>query len=343
MKNMRIARTQQLAPPCASFLFSQGMKAAARLLACGALLALPAAAQETWPSKPVRIIVSSSPGGPTDAFARLIGQSLGRQLSHQFVVENRAGASGNIAAELVAKSVPDGYTILVGSSAPLIVNPSLYKNLPYSAERDFAPVAQGVISPLVWVVHPSLPVKTLGELAAAAKREPGIAYGSSGAGSLTNLGVLLFAEIAGVRFLHVPYKGLGPAYPGLLRGDIKFILSDVGTALPHVRAGKIHAIAVTVPVPQLPGVPSVADAGFANTIAQGTFSVVAPAGTPAAIVNRLSSEIVRAMKAPELASQLEQRVLIPVFDTPETFAAVLTKERERWAAFIRRNGIVSGR
>jgi len=340
---MRFSRTQQLGPLGALFLSSQGMKTVARLLACGALLALPAAAQDTWPSKPVRIIVSSSPGGPTDAFARLIGQSLGLQLNRQFVVENRPGASGNIGAEIVARAAADGYTILVGSSAPLIINPSLYRNLPYNAERDFAPVAQGVISPLVWVVHPSLPVKTLAELVAAAKREPRIPYGSAGAGSLTNLGVLLFAEVAGVRFLHVPYKGLAPAYPDLLRGDIKFILSDVGTALPHIRSGKIHAIAVTVRVPQLPDVPSVSDAGFANTVAQGTFSVAAPAGTPNAIVNRLSSEILQAMKAPELTSKLEQQVLIPVFDTPEAFAAVLAKERERWAAFIQRNGIVPGR
>lgn len=336
---MRFARRRRVGPLRALFLSSQGMKTAARFLACGALLALPAAAQDTWPSKPVRMIVSSSPGGPTDVFARLMGQSLSLQLKRPFVVENRAGASSNIGAEIVARAAPDGYTILVGSSAPLIVNPSLFRNLPYNAERDFAPVAQGVISPLVWVVHPSLPAKTLSELAAAARREPRIPYGSAGAGSLTNLGVLLFAEVAGVRFLHVPYKGLSQAYPGLLSGDIKFVLSDVGTALPHVRSGKIHAIAVTERISQLPGVPSVSDAGFATTVAQGTFSVAAPAGTPNAIVNRLSSEILRAMKAPELASKLEEQVLIPVFDTPETFSAVLRKERERWAAFIQRNGI----
>jgi tripartite-type tricarboxylate transporter receptor subunit TctC len=312
---------------------------AAYLLA--AAIAAPAAAQDVWPSKLVRLIVTSSPGGGTDTFARLMAQSLTQQLKSQFVVENRAGASGNIGAEMVARAAPDGYTVLVSSSPSLIINPSLYKNLPYNAERDFAPVAQGVISPLIWVVHPSLSVRTLGELVAAGKQNPGkVPYGSAGAGSLTNLGVLLFAEIAGVSYLHVPYKGLGQAYPGLLAGDIKFVLSDVGTALPHVRAGKVHAIAVTERIKQLPGVPSVADAGFGNSVAQGTFSVAATAGTPGVIISRLSAEILRAMKAPDVAAKLEDQVLIPVFDTPEAFAAVLRNERARWAAFIQRNGIV---
>ena len=319
------------------------MSNAARVAACllAAVVAAPAAAQDVWPSKPVRLVVTSSPGGPTDAFARLIGQSLTQQLKTQFVVENRAGASGNIGAEMVARAAPDGYTVLVSSSPSLIINPSLYKNLPYNAERDFAPVAQGVISPLVWVVHPSLPVKTLGELVAAGKQSPGkIPYGTAGAGSLTNLGVLLFADIAGVSYLHVPYKGLGQAYPGLLAGDIKFVLSDVGTALPHIRAGKIAAIAVTERLKQLPGVPTVAEAGFGNSVAQGTFSVAATAGTPGVVVSRLSAEILRAMKAPDMAAKLEDQALIPVFDTPEAFAAVLRSERARWAAFIQRNGIV---
>jgi tripartite-type tricarboxylate transporter receptor subunit TctC len=313
------------------------MKTAA-FLACVSIAG--AAAAQEWPSKPVRVIVTSSPGGGTDTYARLMGASLTQQLKSQFVVENRAGASGNIGAEMVAKATPDGYTILVSSSPSLIINPSLYKNLPYNAERDFTPVAQGVITPLIWVVHPSLQVRTLRDLVAAGKENPGkVPYGSAGAGSLTNLGVLLFAEVAGVSYLHIPYKGLGPAFPGLLSGDIKFILADVGTSLPHVRAGKIHAIAISERIKQLPNVPSVTEAGFGSALAQGTFSVAATAGTPAPIVNRLSAEILRAMKHPEVAQKLEDQVLIPVFDTPAEFAAFLKTERARWAAFIQRNGI----
>jgi tripartite-type tricarboxylate transporter receptor subunit TctC len=310
------------------------------LTAAVAFAAPHAHAQEAWPSRTVRVIVTSSPGGGTDTFARLMAQGLSQSLKQQFVVENRAGASGNIGAEMVAKATPDGYTVLVSSSPSLVINPSLYKNLPYNAERDFVPVARGVISPLVWVVHPSVPAKSLGELAAIGKREPGkLPYGSAGAGSLTNLGVRLFEDVSGARYLHVPFKGLGNAYPSLLAGEVKIILSDIGTALPHIHAGKVVALAVTERLSQLPGVPTVAEAGFANTEASGWFSVAMTAGTPPAIVQRLSAEINRAMKTPGIAEKLEQQVLIPVFDTPEVFAAALKKEREKWAALIQRLAI----
>jgi len=305
------------------------------------LLSMPAPAQDAWPARPVRLVVPSSPGGATDFFARLMAQTLGEALKQPFVVENRPGASGNIGAEAVAKAAPDGYTLLISSTPALIINPSLYRNLPYNAERDFVPVAQGVLSPLVWVVHPSLPARTLAELVAAAKREPGtLPYGSAGAGSLPHLGVLLLAEETGAKFLHVPYKGLGQAaYTDLLSGNIKFVLSDIGTALPHIRSGKILAIAVTERIGQLPGVATVAAAGYPNVKASGTFSLVAPTGTPGAIVQRLSAEVNKAMKIPAVAEKLDAQVLIPVFDTPESFATTLKRERERWAAFIKRNGI----
>jgi tripartite-type tricarboxylate transporter receptor subunit TctC len=306
------------------------------------LLGLPTVAQDTWPARPIRLVVNSSPGGATDYFARLMAQSLSEVLKQPVVVDNRPGASGNIGADIVAKASPDGYTVLVSSTPALIINPSLYANLPYNAERDFTPVAQGVVSPLVWVIHPSLPARTLADLVDVAKREPGqVAYGSAGSGSLPHLGVLLLAEESGVKFLHVPYKGLSnAAYVDLLSGQLKFVLSDIGTALPHIKSGKLLAIAVTEPVSQLPGVPTVAAAGFPNVKASGTFSVVAPAGTPASIIRRLSAEIVKAMKTPSIAEKLDQQVLIPVFDTPETFAATLKRERERWAGFIKRNSVL---
>ncbi len=310
----------------------------ATALALG-LLALPAAGQDGWPARPVKLIVPSSPGGGTDLFARLLGQALGEALKQQFVVDNRPGASGNIGAEAAARSVPDGYTFLVSANPALTVNPSLYKKLPYDAERDFSPVARAVIAPQVICVHPSLQVKSLAELIAIGKREPGkIPFASAGTGSPTYLGVRMLEEVSGARFVHVPYKGVGQAYKDLLGGDIKFMFPDVASVLPHLRSGKVVAIAVNQRTPLLPGVPTLAEAGFPIEVFT-SFSVVAPAGTPRPIVQRMSAEIVRAMKSSALAEKLQAQALVPVFDTPEEFAADLKKERDGWAAFIRRNGI----
>ena len=304
-----------------------------------AVLAVPGAAQDGWPARPVKFIVPSSPGGGTDLYARLLGQALGEALKQQFVIDNRPGASGNIGAEAAAKSAPDGYTFLVSANPALTVNPSLYKKLPYDAERDFSPVARAVIAPQVICVHPSLAVKTLGELVALGKREPGkIPFASAGTGSPTYLGVRMLEEMSGARFVHVPYKGVGQAYKDLLGGDIKFMFPDVASVLPHIRAGKVVVLAVNQRTPLLPGVPTLAEAGFPIEVFT-SFSVVAPAGTPRAIVQRMSSEIARAMKSPALGEKLQAQALVPVFDTPEEFAADLKKERDGWAAFIRRNGI----
>ena len=316
------------------------------------LLALPAATApaqdpstgsgQAWPTRSVRLVVPSSPGGGTDLYARLLAQGLAEGLKQQFIVDNRPGASGNIGAEIAAKAVPDGYTFLISANPALVINPSLYKNLPYNAERDFTPVARGVISPLVFASHPSVPVKTLPALAALGKREPGkLPYGSAGAGSATNLVVKLVEEATGARFVHVPYKGIGQAVQGLLRGEITFMASDVGPVLPHIRSGRVLALAVTERTPQLPGTPTLAEAGYPKIKAYASFMVVAPAGTPPAIVQRLSTEIIRVMKSPAIRERLDGQGFIPVFDTPDAFAASLKKERAMWADVIRRNNIVA--
>jgi len=311
----------------------------ATALALG-LLALPVAGQDTWPARPVKLIVPSSPGGGTDLYARLLGQALGEALKQQFVVDNRPGASGNIGAEAAARSAPDGYTFLVSANPALTVNPSLYRKLPYDAERDFSPVARGVIAPQVICAHPSLEVKSLAELIAIGKREPGkIPFASAGTGSPTYLGVRMLEEMSGARFVHVPYKGVGQAYKDLLGGDIKFMFPDVASVIPHLRSGKVVALAVNQRTPLLPGVPTLAEAGFPAEVFT-SFSVVAPAGTPRPIVQRMSAEIVKAMKSSALGEKLQAQALVPVFDTSEEFAADLKKERDGWAAFIRRNGIV---
>src|SRR6266567_1743223 len=281
-----------------------------------ALLAAPAHAQGAWPARAVRFIVPSSPGGGTDLYARQLAQALSESLKQQFIVDNRPGASGNIGAEAAAKSAPDGYTFLVTANPAIAVNPSLYKNLRYDAERDFVPVARG-------------------------RREPEkLSFGSAGTGSPTFLGIRMLEEVSGAKFLHVPFKGMGPALPALLGGQVNFAFPDAAIAIPHIKAGKLIPLAIIARTGLLPDVPTLAEAGFPGLEIYSSFSVVAPAGTPDAIVRRMSAEVLSAMKSPALAEKLQQQALIPVFDTPELFAAHLRKERAAWAAVIRRNAIV---
>ena len=302
-------------------------------------LAQAQAQAQDWPLRPVRFVVPSSPGGGTDLYARILAQALGDSLKQQFVVDNRPGASGNIGAAVAAKSVPDGYTFLVSANPSLSINPSLFRDLPYSIERDFTPLTRGVMAPMVLVVHPSAPVKNLADLVAIGKATPGkMAFASAGIGTPVYLGVRMLEENTGAKFVHVPYKGVGPAYADLLGGQVQFMFPDVASAISHIKAGKLRAIAVTQATPQLPGVPTLGEAGFPLDILT-SFSVVAPAGIPAPILQRMSAEIARAMRSPQVAEKLEAQVLIPVFDTPGEFAASLKKEREGWAAFIRRHAI----
>jgi tripartite-type tricarboxylate transporter receptor subunit TctC len=304
------------------------------------VLACAAQAQGTWPAKPVRIIVPSTPGGGTDHYARLITAALSDSFKQQFVVENRPGGNGNIGAEAAARAVPDGYTILITASPSLIMNPILYKSLPFSAEKDFAPVAGGVISPLVFVVHPSVGAKTLSDLVAIGKKSPGkLTYGSAQATSSTALGVRLLEEASGAQFRNIPYKGLGQAVGNLLSGEISFMYSDVVAILPHLKAGKIIALAASTPIKQLPDVPTVADGGYPEAGVHASFMVVAPTGTPQPVIQRLNGEINRLMKSPEIATKLDAMVLIPVIETPAEFAARLVKERARWGDHIRRLGV----
>jgi tripartite-type tricarboxylate transporter receptor subunit TctC len=310
-----------------------------RILLAVALLVLGfgAQAQGDWPSRPVKLIVPSSPGGGTDVFARILAQALSEGLKQQFVVENRPGASGNIGAAAVAKAASDGYTFLVSANPALSVNPALYRNLPYDAERDFAPVTRGVMAPMVFVVHPSVKAESLADLVALSKKDA-LAFGSAGTGSPTFLGVRMLEEKSGAKLTHVPYKGVGPAFQDLLGGQIQFLFPDIASAISHVKAGKLRALAVTQKSALLPGTPTLAEAGYPLDVFT-SFSVVAPAGTPAAIVQRLSAEIGSAMRSAPVAAKLEAQALIPVFDTPAEFAASLKKERDGWAAFIRRNAI----
>jgi tripartite-type tricarboxylate transporter receptor subunit TctC len=303
---------------------------------------MAAQAQDAWPAKPVRLIVPSSPGGGTDVFARIIAQALSEATRQQFVVDNRPGASGGIGAQAVAKSTPDGYTLLISANAAIAINPALYKSLPFDAERDFAPVTRGVMAPMVIAAWPGAGYKTLADLIEAGRRAPDcIAYGSAGGGSPPYLGVRMLEEASGAKFVHVPYKGVGPAYVDLLAGRIKFIFTDLATVQQHLAAGKAVALAMNERTNLLPGVPSIAEAGWPKVEMWTSFSALAPAGTPAPVLARINAQIGAAMKTPAVAERLRLQALVPVFDTPEQFAAALKQERELWVAFVRRNNITA--
>ncbi len=303
----------------------------------------PARAQapaSDWPARTVTLVVPSSPGGGTDAYGRLLAQALTEQLKQTFVVENKPGASGAIGATAVAGAAADGYTLLVASNSSLGINPGLYKTLGYDVQRDFAAVTRGVIAPMVIVAHISAKAKTMAELLERGKREPAqLFYGTAGVGSPLYIGVRMIEEASGARFSHVPYKGVGPAYQDLLAGRLQFMLTDLASARPFIDAGKLAALSITDKSSLLPGVPTFAESGLGGVKAFTAFSVMAPAKVPAAVVQRLSTEIAKAMKLPANAAKLEQLALLPVFDTPAQFAASLKDEQQLWAAFIRQHNI----
>ena len=296
--------------------------------------------QDKWPTKPVRLVVPSSPGGGTDVFARMLAQALTESTKQQFIVENRPGASGNIGAAAVASAAPDGYTFLVSANAALAINPALQPNASLNVERDLVAVSRGVMAVNALVVNPSTGAKNLAEFIALAKKQPeAIAFGSAGTGTSPYLGVRMIEETAGVKFIHATYKGVAPAYQDLIGGRIQFMYTDVASALPHIKAGKLNVLVVDRKTSLLAGTPTFGDAGWSKFESPTSFSVMAPAGVPQPILQRFAAEVAKALK--ELAPKLEQQGLVPVLDTPAEFAASLKKERADWAAFIKRNGITA--
>jgi tripartite-type tricarboxylate transporter receptor subunit TctC len=313
------------------------------LLAClGAMAApLPSWAADPWPAKPVTLVVPSSAGGGTDAFARTLAQSLSESLKQTVIVDNRPGASGNLGAEFVARTLPDGHTFLLAASAAVAINQALFQKMPFDPERDLLPVARGVSSPYMLLAAPWLKVTSLADFITRARREPGkLAFGSAGVGSVPYLGVRMLEEASGTRFLHIPYKGLAPAFQDLIGGQLAFMLSDLASAAAHL--GRVTPLAASARLPTQPRLPTFAEAGYPTVRPDTHFSLLAPAATPAAIVNRMSAEVNAAMRKPAVAARLDHLGLLPVFDTPEGFAKALREDRAAWAAFIRRNGIKQG-
>ena len=313
---------------------------ALRIFVLFLLLGLGAQAQENWPDKPVKFIVSSSAGGGTDMYARMLAQSLSELFKQQFIVDNRPGASGNIGASAAATSPADGYTFLVSANTSLTINGALYKNLSYDAERDFTPIVRA-LGPLVIVVHPQSKIKTLQDLIDFGKREPNkLSFGSAGTGSTTYLGVRMLEEKTGAKFLHVPYKGVAPAYQDLLAGQIQFMMPDVASSLQLIKSGKVIPIVSEYKTALIPGLPSMAEAGHPDVNTNSSFSLVAPSATPSAIVEKLHKEVMLITKSAAFASKLESQGLIAETETLSGLFLSMKKERDNYASFIKRNGIV---
>jgi tripartite-type tricarboxylate transporter receptor subunit TctC len=303
-------------------------------LALVSLLAGSAAAQD-YPSRPVRIVVPSSPGGGTDILARVLADHLSRSLGGQFFVENRPGQM--IGIEQVARAAPDGYTLLMAAST-LAINPAMYKKVNYDALRDFAPISQVAGLPNVLVVHPSLPAKSLAELIAFAKQKPGeLTYASAGIGTSPHMGMELFKSMAGIDLQHVPFRGTGPAVTEMLSGRVPTGLSNTLTALPHIEAGTLRALAVTGAkrAQALPQVPAIAEAGVPGYDAMQWYGLLAPAGTPPAIVTRLQADIARALNLPDVKEKLAADGAEAVGSSPEQFAALIRDEVDKWAKVAR--------
>ena len=318
-------------------------KLAATLVLATALpaLAWAQAPVQTWPQRAIKMIVPFPAGGGTDFIARLAAKHLSERLGQQVFVENRAGANGAIGLQALMQSDPDGYTIATSSDTPLVVNPWLYDKLPYQALRDFVPAATLVRFPGMLAVHPSVPAQTVAELIALAKAKPGgLAYASAGVGNFSHLAMELFSLATGVKLLHVPYKGTGPASLALIGGDVQMGFNNVQTLLQNVRAGQLRALAVAEPqrVPVLPDVPTVAETVPGFTMAPW-IGIIAPVKTPKEIVARLSQETLAVMRDPQVIKLLNEQQVTPMAMGPEEFEALIKKDLERWANVIKTAGI----
>ncbi len=307
-------------------------------LACTVLAATGVLAQSGFPSRTVTLTVGFAPGGGTDTAARIVAKKLSENIGQSVVVENRAGAGGNIAAQHIANAHPDGYTISLSSVGPLSVSPALYKSLPYDPRRDIAPLTMGVVFPNVFVVNPKVPAKTLTEFVALAKARPGeLNYASSGVGGAGHLAGELFKQAAGIDVVHVPYKGGGPAMTDLLGGRVTMYPAVPSTALPHIQAGKVRALAVTGPrrLPTMPDVPTVAESGYPGFEAMNWYAFVAPAKTPNEILDYWNRELVKVLNDPGVRSALTRDGLDPMPGTREELARYIERETEKWGKVVR--------
>ncbi|MCK8785343.1 tripartite tricarboxylate transporter substrate binding protein [Roseomonas sp. NAR14] len=329
--------------PYADMLTRQRNMAATRRGVLGAALLAPfaAQAQETWPSRPIRVIVPFPPGGPTDIVARVLAERMARDLGQPLVVENRPGANANIGNEAAARAEPDGYTVLYNTSS-IVLSPALYTRLSYDVMRDLAPVALTATIPLVLVLHPSLPVSTVQEFIAHVRARPGqLSHGSSGNGNVTHLGAVMFLRANGLEAVHVPYRGSAPALVDAAAGQVQFLTDTVNSALPLVREGRLKALAMfskerIAPLPDVPTLSETVMPGFEVGAWQG---IMVPARTPDAVVRRLNAAVMLALREPEVLAKLAEQGTTPLGGTPEDYGAYLRTELARWGRVIAENGV----
>lgn len=298
-------------------------------------------AASSYPLRPIRMIVAYPPGGGTDQVGRVMAEQLTQTLGQQVVVDNRGGATGNIGTELAARAAPDGYTLLMGNVAPNAVNVSLFRKLGFDPVKDFAPVSVVAETAQVLVVHPSIPVRNVRELVALLKRRPGeMVYSSAGNGSQPHLSAELFASMTGTRMLHVPYKGGPQAMTDLIAGHVALSFATAPSAVPNVRSGKVRALGVSTRarIPALPDVPTIAESGVPGYDAVGYFGLVAPAGTPAAIIERLHASVLSVLKDPAIRRSLSDQGAEPMTSTPAEYAALIRDEVAKWGRVVRESG-----
>jgi tripartite-type tricarboxylate transporter receptor subunit TctC len=306
--------------------------------ALGCLLAVCGAVQaQDYPNKPVRMIVAVPPGGPADTLARLVGPKISDALGQTIVIDNRPGANGIIAYDMAARSTPDGYTFVL-VAAGVAINPSLYRNVPYDPIRDFAPISLGITVPNILVVHPAVPAKSVQDLVAVAKsKQGGFAFASAGNGTSGHLALELFRLLSKTSFVHVPYKGGGPALAETVAGQVQALFSIALAATPQIKAGRVRALAITSAQrsPVAPQLPTVAESGFPGFEVIGWFGWLAPAQTGKAVVGKLNREIVAALALPDVKERLLSMSTVPVGDSPQEFARFIRSERDKWAKVIK--------
>jgi tripartite-type tricarboxylate transporter receptor subunit TctC len=314
------------------------MKTKTMLAACLITAAAPFAWAQDYPQKPIKMITPYPPGGPTDVLARAVSQKLSEKLGQPIIIDNRPGASGMIGADMVAKAPGDGYTLLANASIH-VINPSLYKTPPYDAIKDFAPVGQIAEVPLVLVVSPALGVKTVRELIAKAKAKP-LNFASSGNGSAPHLAGEGFKIATGSDMQHIPYKGSGPAVTDLIGGQVDLMFDSLPSSMPHIKSGRIIAIAVTTKKRSgaLPDVPTVAESGVPGFDVSTWYGIWAPASTPPAIVHRVSADLAAVVRTPEVRARLAELGAEPVGSTPEEFTAYNRTELTKWAKIVKDSG-----
>nr|WP_156921888.1 tripartite tricarboxylate transporter substrate binding protein [Azorhizobium doebereinerae] len=301
----------------------------------------PAQAQEDYPTRPIRLIVPFAAGGSTDIVARIIAAKMSEILKQQVIVDNRGGAGGNLGAAAVAKAAPDGYTVLMGTVATHAINPALYAKMPYDPVKDFAPVSLLVNVPNVVIVHPSLNVKTTAELIALLKANPGkYEYASSGVGTPLHLSGALFESMAGVKMVHVPYKGAGPAMLDLVGGQVKIMFDNLPSAIGHIRKGSVVGLAVTTKErsPAAPDLPTVSESGLPGYETYSWNAIFAPAGTPMAIIDKLAKAGAQAVADPDVKAKLADLSAVSVGSTPDALAAHVKAELAKWGPVVKASG-----